>query len=446
MINLEVYIKDGTRDINGLLNMSIKDIETSISSDVIINTSQLFKTLKLIPQENSLDIFFFSIYIHLIDNLLPRNEIAVDNWLREINVRIPVSTPDLWNSNSKLIIEALNFLTGDEWTIEFYQLSDGYFFNDELELEENVNIEKVCLLSGGLDSLVGAIDLVNTNDNIIFTSHFDNAGAIKDKQKEIFDEIYSSQPQKNFMLSQFRVRHSTNLFCGLDTNQRARSMIFLGFALFHAINFNVNEIILPENGLISINLPLNESRTTSNSTRTTHPYFIKTLKEFITNIGINIDILNPYQKKTKGEMLEECADKVLLNKLINKTISCSHYKRKEPWTRRLGVLNCGYCIPCLIRRSSIYYYDNLDIIERYGVDLNPTELKINENSIISTDVYALVNFLNKKYDMKKYEREISLIAETENKKEIAEMLCRGYKELRKYIEDNASMEIKRLLI
>lgn len=446
MTNLEVYVKNGTRDINGLLNMSIKDVNTGVSSDVIINTKQLFKSLKLVPQKKSLDIWFFSIYIHLIDNLLPRTELAVDNWLREINVRIPVSTPQIWNNNSHLIVDALNFLTGDEWIIEFYQLEDDYFFNNGLEIEENLTIEKICLLSGGLDSLVGAIDLVNTYDNIIFTSHYDNAGAMQDKQKEIFDKICSSKPQKKFILSQFRIRYSDKLFYDSDTNQRARSMIFLGFALFHAINFNLNEIILPENGLISINLPLNESRTSSNSTRTTHPYFIKKLKEFMFNIGININIKNPYQEKTKGEMLRECDDKVLLNNLINKTISCSHYKRKEPWTRRDSILNCGYCIPCLIRRSSIYYYEHLSVIERYGVDLDPIELKLNVDSIISTDIFALINFLNKKYDIKKYEREITLIANTDNKKEIAQMLYRGYNELRKYIEDNASNEIKRLLI
>lgn len=446
MTNLEVYIKDGSRDTNALLNMSIKDTDTNESSDLIINTQQLFKSLKLIPEQKSLDIWFFSLYIHLIDNLLPRNEIAIDNWLREINVRIPVSTPLLWNSNSNLIIEALNFLTGDEWNIEFYQLESNYYSNDELELEEDINIEKVCLLSGGLDSLVGAINLINNNDNILFISHFDGAGAINGEQKNIFEEFKRSENDKNLYLSQFHVYPTEYLFYSADSNQRARSILFLGFALFHAINFNVNEIVLPENGLISINLPLNESRTSSNSTRTTHPYFIKKLEEFIYQVGININIVNPYQTKTKGEMLDECLDKELLNLLINKTISCSHYKRRGPWTRKVGINNCGYCIPCLIRRSSIYYYDNLDTIERYGVDLNPIELKINENSIISTDVYALINFLNKKYDIKKYEREISLIASTENKKEIAQMLYRGYNELRKYIEDNASMEIKRLLI
>lgn len=445
MTNLEVYIKNGSRDINGLLNMAIKDVDTNISSDVIINTKQLFKSLKIIPEQKSLDIWFFSVYIHLIDNLLPRNEIAVDNWLREITVRIPVSTPLLWNSSSKSIIEALNFLTGDEWNIEFYQLENNYFSNDELELEEDINIEKVCLLSGGLDSLAGAIDLINSDDDILFVSHFDGAGAIDGEQKNIFEELETSVNGKKLYLSQFHVYPSNNLFYSADSNQRARSILFLGFALFHAINFNVNEIVLPENGLISINLPLNESRTSSNSTRTTHPYFIKKLEEFISHIGINISIVNPYQLKTKGEMLNECFDKELLNILINKTISCSHYKRREPWARRIGINNCGYCIPCLIRRASIYRYNNLTIIESYGVDLNAIELKLDTSSKISTDIFALINFLNKKYDIKKYEREISLIASTENKKEIAQMLYRGYNELRKYIEDNASTEIKRLL-
>jgi hypothetical protein len=445
MTNLEVYIKNGSRDINGLLNMAIKDVDTNVSSDVIINTKQLFKSLKLIPEQKSLDIWLFSVYIHLIDNLLPRNEIAVDNWLREINVKIPVSDSLVWNSNSNSIIDALNFLTGDEWNIEFYQLGNKYFCNDELELEEDINIEKVCLLSGGLDSLAGAINLINSDNDILFVSHFDGAGAIDGEQENIFEELERSVNDKKLYLSQFHVYPSNNLFYSADSNQRARSILFLGFALFHAINFNVNEIVLPENGLISINLPLNESRTSSNSTRTTHPYFIKKLEQFIFQVGINISIVNPYQYKTKGEMLDECLDKNLLNLLINKTISCSHYKRRGPWTRKVGINNCGYCIPCLIRRASIYRYNNLATIERYGVDLNAIELKLDTTSKISTDIFALINFLNKKYDIKKYEREISLIASTENKKEIAQMLYRGYNELRKYIEDNASTEIKRLL-
>jgi 7-cyano-7-deazaguanine synthase in queuosine biosynthesis len=463
MINLEVSIKDSSRDNNGLLNMLIKNMDINKSSNITINTIQLFYTLKFVPDEKSLDILFFSIYIHLIDNLLPRDKLAVDNWQREIKVKIPVSEPLRWNQNVNTIIEALNFLTGDEWNIEFYELREQYFLNEELDLADAIQVENICLLSGGLDSLVGAIDLVQESDNILFVAHYDGAGANSKDQKNIFD-TFKSNTEKNIYLSQFHIYDGEPFYEYYnkkknrtepihDGNLRARSLLFLGFALFHAINFNVDHIFLPENGLISINIPLNESRSSSNSTRTTHPYFIKKLQRFLSGIGISVEIKNLYQCRTKGEMLADCKNKSLLNNLINRTISCSHSKRKGQWTRRKksdGTQNCGYCIPCLIRKSSIYHYGGLETIEKYGVDLNPTELKLNKDSkklsAVPTDLLALINFLNKKYDLKKYEREITLIANIENKQEIVEMLDRGYNELRKYIEENASDEVKRLLI
>ena len=204
MINLEITIKDGRRDNNGLLNMSIKNLDINKSSDVSINMVQLFKTLKFVPSEKSLDILFFAIYVHLIDNLLPRDILAVDNWQREIRIKIPVSDPLLWNNRKQIIIEALDFLTGDEWNIEFYELSEKYFLNAELDLEDTIQVENICLLSGGLDSLVGAIDLIQEKDNILFVSHFDGAGANLNDQKDIFD-IFQSNTSKNINLSQFHV-------------------------------------------------------------------------------------------------------------------------------------------------------------------------------------------------------------------------------------------------
>lgn len=450
MINLEVLIKDGSRDQKGLLNMSIKNIDINKSSNITINTIQLFNTLKFVPNEKSLDVLFFSIYIHLIDNLLPRDKLAVDNWQREIQISIPVSEPLAWNQNANTIVEALDFLTGDEWHINFYELSEKYFVSEELDLADTISIKNICLLSGGMDSLVGAIDLIQRSDNILFVSHYDGAGANSNDQKDIFN-TFENDTEKNIYLSQFHVYDSDIFYQVHDGNLRARSLLFLGFAIFHAINFNVEQVFLPENGLISINLPLNESRTSSNSTRTTHPYFIKKLKDFLSGIGINVEIVNLYQEKTKGEMLTECKNRTLLDRLINKTTSCSHSKRKGQWTRKKksdGSKNCGYCIPCLIRRASVYHY-GLNTIETYGVDLNAIELKLDKNrkrlSKVPTDLLALINFLNKKYDLEQYVREISLIADINHREEIALMLKRGYGELRKYIEDNASDEIKRFL-
>ena len=45
----------------------------------------------------------------------------------------------------------------------------------------------------------------------------------------------------------------------------------------------VFEIIVPENGYISLNIPLTYSRIGSSSTRTTHPYYFELLNQLLKN-------------------------------------------------------------------------------------------------------------------------------------------------------------------
>jgi hypothetical protein len=79
-------------------------------------------------------------------------------------------------------------------------------------------------------------------------------------------------------------------------------------------------------------------------------------------------LINPYQFKTKGEMVGECSNKRLLKKMVNTTVSCSHWKRKNQ--------QCGICVPCLIRRSSLL---KGKINERKNYIFNDIT-KINDNS------------------------------------------------------------------
>ena len=104
-------------------------------------------------------------------------------------------------------------------------------------------------------------------------------------------------------------------------------------------------MFVPENGFISLNAPLTNRRIGSLSTRTTHPYFIGLIQDILDQIGFNISIKNPYQFKTKGEMVLSCRNLTLLKKIVNDTVSCSHWKRKNQ--------QCGYCVPCLIRQAAL---------------------------------------------------------------------------------------------
>ncbi len=112
------------------------------------------------------------------------------------------------------------------------------------------------------------------------------------------------------------------------------------------------DLLVPENGYISLNIPLTYSRLGTSSTRTTHPYYMDLLQNLLYDLGLNIRIKNPYQFKTKGEMLIECRNLELLMKNVPQTMSCSHpdlgRMRGESATQ-----HCGTCLPCVIRRAAI---------------------------------------------------------------------------------------------
>ena len=92
---------------------------------------------------------------------------------------------------------------------------------------------------------------------------------------------------------------------GNDNNTRSRSFLFIGYALFVMTGMdNINELLVPENGLIALNVPLDETRVGSFSTRTTHPFYLSLWNELLEGLGVNLSVKNPYWNRTKGEMAE----------------------------------------------------------------------------------------------------------------------------------------------
>ena len=138
-----------------------------------------------------------------------------------------------------------------------------------------------------------------------------------------------------------------------DISMRGRSFNFLamavvGLSAIQKINSGEpNKILIPENGFIALNPPLTRRRIGSLSTRTTHPYFLSKMQKVFEHVGFDVHLINPYQMKTKGEMLKECKDQEALEKALPSTVSCSNWHRKD--------IQCGRCVPCVIRRAAVYY-------------------------------------------------------------------------------------------
>jgi len=305
--------------------------------------------------KSGLDIFYISLIIYGLDRVIPR-DIALDCWSRDIKIYLPVLNIKKWNENKNLLEELLNFLSGDTWEFEFRERK---FTEVELKLmnkmdkstNEKLDIDTICMFSGGVDSFIGAIDLLERKEtpSPLFVSHYGGGKGVIEYQKSLTKSLiskYNLSPEnfKSFYASAKQ---------GVEDTTRSRSFMFFAHAIVLATGMNKKiKLTIPENGLISLNIPLTNSRLGSSSTRTTHPYYLKLLKQLINNLNLEIDIENPYQFKTKGEMILECLNLEYLKGNINHTMSCSH-----PDQGRMSgdtvTSHCGYCLPCVIRRASI---------------------------------------------------------------------------------------------
>lgn len=438
MFTVEIESIDRVHDLSKLRLSSTNGLQT----ELVINPYTCFDDYIPDPSLSSLDVLYFTSIIYAIDKLLPRAE-ANDNWSRDIEVCVPVSDGTLWNLGKDEFKKALDFLTGDNWILSFKNIEIPFYQSSHIRLPITERFEHLCLFSGGLDSLAGAIDLIHENNNILLISHIDGHGANIPLQTNLISKIKDAYPTKLIKQSGFHVYNQDNNHTN-ETTTRGRSILFHGLAIFHAINFGIDKIMTPENGVISINLPLTPSRTCSNSTKTMHPYFIKKFQNALSLIGLNIELVNPYIYKTKGEMLLENKNHNLIRELATKTLSCSHGGGHTlGWYRQSN--NCGYCIPCTIRRASIHKFDSsVDNGLEYGHNIGNREISLNTQNDKRLDLLALSYFLNRNLSLNDLKREIKLMANIDDVDTIANMLQRGYSEIKEYIDAKANDDIKRL--
>jgi 7-cyano-7-deazaguanine synthase in queuosine biosynthesis len=205
----------------------------------------------------------------------------------------------------------------------------------------------VCLFSGGVDSLSGAIDLLETGHRVLLVSHYD-FGQLAASQNFLADRLIGQYGPDMARRWGFRIQ-----FEAPELSLRSRSLLFIALGLAAAAVWGRKlPLIIPENGWISLNPPLTGCRLGSYSTRTTHPYFISGLQLFLTSLGLDAALSNPYQYVTKGEMLTQNRNPALLQDLLPSSISCAHPVASRWKKARQG--NCGYCFPCLLRRAALH--------------------------------------------------------------------------------------------
>ena len=381
----------------------------------------LSKKLYCIPYtftKEALDLFYISLMVFYADRSVLRS-LQSDGWTRHIEVYMPVLNVGRWNANSALLKEMLDFLTGDDWTFHFrdricitddedkYKKCKHHFRNSTQKIDTNV----FCMLSGGLDSFIGAIDLLSSNVNPIFVGNYNGGKGVSVYQNRVIDSL-----QKHFKIAPERFyQFYAAPKSGKEDTTRSRSLLFFSHAILLASGMNKPvKLYIPENGVISMNIPLTEHRMGSLSTRTTHPYFMGLLQELLKSLDLKITIVNPYQFKTKGEMMLECKDLEFLKSNYPLTMSCSHPDLGR-WKKEKESSHCGVCLPCTIRRAAIL------------------KAGLNDKSF-----YRDPNLRSYKLGLTRKKNPLFAIQEsgpiTQHRKEFADLYQRGLAELKGFID------------
>ena len=301
---------------------------------------------KIAPTVEALDFTIIAMAVVAADKAVLRKKSA-DGWTRKIELCIYLHDAPKWRQEKRKLEEMLRFLSGDFWVLNINALPESLVPQKKYDLRQQ---DCICLLSGGMDSLVGAIDLHEEGRNPLFVSQTVRGDAEHQREYAMQFGINNLCQWSNNIKKKGESEIST----------RARSMVFFAFALLASCGIDCNaqgrkELFVPENGYISLNMPLDPLRTGSLSTKTTHPVYMKAMQEIWNDVGINIDFVLPYKYKTKGEVLMDCKNQDLMKKLIFGSTSCGKYQRK--------LQHCGVCVPCLVRRAAFLKNNLCDVTE-----------------------------------------------------------------------------------
>jgi hypothetical protein len=326
------------------------------------NLRSIVSRLKMKPSPVAWDFLSIALSVIAADTGASRSE-SPDGWTRELDLSIAVADPALWTAKVTILTEALRFLTTDLWRLQFF---DGGVQPVPPKLPAVFDEDCVALLSGGLDSLIGAIDLTSREK---LKPYVVSQVALGDKEKQTYFAQKIGGGMRHLQLN-----HVANFPGQNERSQRARSIVFLAYGVLIATSLKRYHdgddvtLYVSENGLISINPPLTPGRIGSLSTRTTHPVYLGLIQRLFDEVGLRVKIHNPYQFMTKGEMLIQCSDQDVLKKYAHQTTSCGRFARN-------AYTHCGRCVPCLIRRASFLKWKKKDKTEYVYDDLSKNDAK-----------------------------------------------------------------------
>ena len=413
-------------------------------------------------ESEAFDVLIMAMIVYNTDRVLNRYLYSTDGWRREICIEDIPAKNRLRMQQAKLQFEdAICFLTGDAWELNFVDAPDYHFegeMHTDYELQE---YKKVSLFSGGLDSLIGFVDSVSEltdGEKILLVSHTDLGKEASD-QNHILEYcrehgLYSGKYEQ-LQFGVGIVRNHTGKKIAYESTFRSRSLLFFAAGIYVAHHIsNEMPLIVPENGTISLNIPLDEGRRSACSTRTTHPTFMRKLQRAFVMVGIHNLLENPYRLQSKAEMVSECCTneekKEILRQLYPLSCSCAKRGHNRFWDKKGQqihedhITHCGMCLPCLYRRVALDAAD-WDNARYVGTDvLHGRDYNLNNRVQKRTwDFNALLGFISRRMNENVIRTELIIngIQDERELDEYTQLAMRSYEQVRAWVKKKAPQAI-----
>ena len=402
------------------------------------------------------DLLVFAMSVYNADRAVSRAKYSEEGWKRNIHLRVPVVNIAAMERGKAGFRSAVDFLTGDVWEFEFVQAVPYNYAPPRLQFENLQDYGRVSLFSGGLDSLIGFIDgcsQLPAGKKVLLVSHAELGKEGKDQTrilcKCVHNGLFDGQYDRAFLSAGLNLHRGNTL--ETEATFRARSILFFAAGVYCASAISPNmPVTIPENGTISLNIPLDKGRRSACSTRTTHPVFLSRLQSAMNAIGIQNPLDNPYQLKSKKDMVDDCCQdtkrKSALMSLSSESCSCAKRSHKSYWVRR-NTMHCGVCLPCLYRKISLSGVEEL-INERYGLNVfADAEIQINRSDIKrNRDFKSLLYFLRNRCTKEVIETELIAngITGKDNVNTYTDFVLHSYEQVKEWLRTYGNDEVKRM--
>ena len=275
----------------------------------------------------------------------PHERRALDGsgWDRHLWLRVPVRDPESWTAACPQLTDLLEWLTDDEWELEFCQLPRGA---GSLDSPQGFLFDTVpqgappALFSGGLDSAIGLASTMHERELIAVSVHTNFR--MRSTQQRLVRGIAASG---NCVHLQYRISLSEP---ECESSQRTRGLVFLAVGIGTAWALGQDRLRVFENGVGAINLPYLRSQHGSQATRSMHPRTLTLAERLAWAVSARpFRIEAPFLLATKAEAVRSAPG--MSARLIAATVSCD-----TGFAARVsGVSHCGACTSCLLRRHAL---------------------------------------------------------------------------------------------